>query len=197
MALNNQRVIGLDAFKGWAIVFMLLYHISYDLNYFSYIEIDMHRDSFWIYSRYLIVSMFLLAVGMSLSLGHHTKIQWHKVYRRILFLGGASLLITISTSIIFPQTWVYFGILHFILLASVMGLVFIPYPFLSFSVAFIILLGHILGWLHLHWLFFFIKRTSFSTSIYRRLSRSSPLVCCCTYRDWYWQQGLYSHSIPK
>ena len=136
---------------------MALYHLSYDLNHFEYINIDMNHDMFWIYARYIIVTMFLLSAGMSLVIAHKSHVKWTKVRKRILFLGGASALISIVTYIVFPQTWVYFGILHFILFASLVGLLFLPYPLFSLIVAFIMLMGSQMGWLDMHWLFSFLQ----------------------------------------
>ena len=91
--MPTTRLVGLDIFRGWAILLMVLFHFSYDLNYFKFIHIQMQIDPFWVYARYVIVSMFLLSVGISLALVHRTHIQWHKVYKRTLLLGGASLLV--------------------------------------------------------------------------------------------------------
>jgi len=155
--MQTNRLIELDIFKGWAIVLMVLFHFCYDLNYFKYIHIDLHHDTFWIVARYVIVSMFLLGVGMSLAIAHTPKIQWHKVRKRILLLGGASLLISFATYVVFPHSWVYFGILHFILLASLLGLLFLKHPAVSLFVACVILLGTQMGWLNLHGLFLYLQ----------------------------------------
>ncbi len=157
ISMKNNRLIELDIFKGYAIVLMVLFHLCYDLNYFKYISIDLHRDTFWILARYVIVTMFLLGVGMSLAIAHQSHVKWTKVRKRIFLLGGASALISIVTYIVFPQSWVYFGILHFILVASLVGLLFLPYPLFSLFVAFIMLIGSQMGWLNMHWLFLFLQ----------------------------------------
>ena len=151
--MQTNRIVGLDIFRGWAILLMLLYHFSYDLNHFRIIDIDMDHEPFWVYARYGIVTMFLLSVGISLALTHTPTIQWQKMRKRTLLLGGASLLVSIATYLQFPHTWVYFGILHFILVASWLGLLFLPYPLLALSTALVIFLGSAMGWLHMHGLF--------------------------------------------
>lgn len=151
--MQTNRINSLDIFRGWAIVLMIAYHFSYDLKYFGYISVDLDHDIFWVYSRYVIISMFLVSVGMSLKLAHTPNIKWLKMKRRTLLLGGASLLVSIATYLQFPDTWVYFGILHFILFASWVGLLFLPYPLLALTTAIIIFIGSALGWLHMHALF--------------------------------------------
>jgi len=151
--MKLHRIIGLDVFRGWAIVLMVGYHFCYDLNYFHYIHVHLNHDLFFIYARYLIVSIFLLSVGISLHIVHTPIIRWRSLKKRTLLLGGASILVTLVTYFQFPHSWVYFGILHFILIASWVGLLFLPYPLLTLLTAIIILLASLWGWLDLHWLF--------------------------------------------
>ncbi len=107
---------------------MIIFHFSYDLNYFAFIHIDIIKDWFWVYFRYLIVTIFLLAVGMSLRIVHSPHIRYKSVLRRIVLLGGASLLVTVVTYYQFPRAWVYFGILHLILVSSIIALPFVNHP---------------------------------------------------------------------
>jgi len=151
--MRQNRLLGLDIFRGWAILLMVLFHLAYDLNYFQFIEINLKKDFFWEYARYVIVNMFLFSVGISLALVHTPKIRWKSMYKRTLMLGLASVLVSIATYIQFPHRWVYFGILHFILFASWIGLIFIPFPRLSFLLGFFILLGSYFGFLHTQYLF--------------------------------------------
>jgi len=156
--MTKKRLLGLDVFRGWAILLMLVFHMAYDLNYFKYIHISLHQDIFWVYLRYCIVSIFLLSVGMSLALVHLPVIQWNKMYTRTLYLGIASILVSIVTYIQFPHSWVYFGVLHFILLASWVGLFFLPYPLLTILTAISIFIGSYFGILHMHTLFTFLQK---------------------------------------
>lgn len=151
--MQPNRIIGLDIFKGWAILLMLTYHFIYDLKHFAYISVDLDHDTFWVYTRYVIVSIFLVSVGMNLKLAHTPDIQWQKMKKRTLVLGFASFLVSMGTYLQFPHTWVYFGILHFILVASWIGLLFLHYPGFSLTTALIIFIGSLLGWLHTHGLF--------------------------------------------
>jgi uncharacterized membrane protein len=73
--------------------------------------------------------------------------------KRTLYLGVASILVSVGSYIEFPDTWIYFGILHFILFASWLGLLFVGRPWISLITAIIILIGSYFGWLHTHALF--------------------------------------------
>jgi len=149
MALEAKtRLVGLDVFRGWAIVLMVIFHFAYDLAFFRFIDINPVRDAFWVFFRYVIVSMFMFSVGVSLALVHTPRIRWDRVRRRAVILGAAAAIVTIATRIQSPHAWVYFGILHLIWVASLAGLVFIRFPRMALVVALLIFWGsYDDGWL--------------------------------------------------
>jgi uncharacterized membrane protein len=155
--MKTQRIDGLDIFRGFAILCMVLYHFTYDLNYFSIISIDMNHTSSILLLRYTIMSMFLLSVGMSLTLAHKNSIKWSAIRKRILQLGIASVLVSIATYVVFPNNWVYFGILHFVLLASLITLPLLKFPTLTLALGLLIVLGSATQLLHLHGLYTFLQ----------------------------------------
>jgi len=155
--MRTQRIDGLDIFRGFAILCMVLYHFTYDLNYFSIISVDMNHTPSFLIVRYTIMSMFLVSVGMSLALAHKNMIRWSSVCKRIVQLGFASLAVSIATSVIFPDSWVYFGILHFILLGSLITLPLLKFPKITLILSLLILLGSATQLLHLHQLYGFLQ----------------------------------------
>ena len=138
---------------------MIIFHAAYDLKYFGYLYIDFHGNPFWANFRYVIVSLFLVTMGISLALVHKPKINWLKMRKRTLMLGSASLLISLVTYLQFPNSWIYFGIIHFILFSSWLGLLFLPYPRVTLFTAFFILTGSYFGWLQVHPLYLFFHET--------------------------------------
>ena len=144
---RKTRLIGLDVFRGWAIVLMIVFHFAYDLAFFRLAHFSVVHDPFWVYLRYVIVSIFLVSVGVSLGIVHTPRIRWDKVRRRAWILGGAALIVTIATRIQSPHGWVYFGILHLIFVASLVGLAFVRFPRIALLMAAVILYGSYTGWL--------------------------------------------------
>ncbi len=132
---------------------MVVFHFSFDLNNFHYIYIDIKHGLDWRYFRYTIVTMFVFSAGISLYLANKNGINFAKLKKRVLVLSGASLLVTIGSYTQFPDTWIYFGILHFFLFSSIFGLIFLKFPKLSFVVGLGIVIGYASGVLHMHWLF--------------------------------------------
>jgi uncharacterized membrane protein len=123
--VSTQRIYWLDRWRGIALLLMILYHFSYDLNYFGYTHFRLNTDLFWVHFRHLIVSMFLFAVGVSLVIVHGRRIRWDSLRRRALLLGLAAGAITLVSLRLFPHSWIYFGIIHFILVASFLALPFV------------------------------------------------------------------------
>ncbi|WP_297443072.1 heparan-alpha-glucosaminide N-acetyltransferase [Sulfurimonas sp.] len=148
-----MRYLQLDFIRGLAIIFMIIFHLSFDLNNFHFINIDIYHAKEWHYYRMLIVSMFILCVGISLALVNENGIKIKKEFKRFIFLSFASLMITFASLITFAQSWIYFGVLHFITVASVLALAFVRYEWLSLIVGVLIVLLFNLGIINMHWLY--------------------------------------------
>ncbi len=156
--MSKQRLHYLDVTRGIAIILMVIYHFCFDLDNFQLIQIEMDTNPLWRGFRFLIITLFLSTMGMSLALTHAKGICWHCLKKRSLLLGGAAILVSIASYLQFPQTWIYFGILHFILFASWLGLYFVGKPWLSLITAIIILMGSVFSWLHTDALFSLVQQ---------------------------------------
>jgi len=147
------RLIGIDIFRGWAILLMVVFHFSYDLQHFNIIDFHIQTNTFFQWFRFLIVTMFLLIVGVSLKLTHLHGINWKALKKRTLLLGSASIAVTIGSYIEFPNTWIYFGILHFVLVASFITLPLLNRPFIALFIAISTFIAFHLDFLNMHGLF--------------------------------------------
>jgi len=159
--VKTKRIDGLDIFRGFAILAMILYHFTYDLNYFRIISLDMNHTLATLVIRYTIISIFLLSMGMSLALVHNRAIKWSSIRKRILQLGLASLLVTVATYIVFPTSWIYFGILHFILVASLITVMLLKFPKVILLLTLVILIGSVMHVLNMNWLYALLKEPLF------------------------------------
>lgn len=115
----------LDAGRGFAIFLMFVYHFSYDLNYYGYIQQSFTQDPFWISFRTLIVTLFLTIMGISLYLASYRGLHKKRFRQRLFLLLFYAALVSIGSWTMFPKAMIIFGILHFIAVASVLGLLFI------------------------------------------------------------------------
>lgn len=133
----------LDWLRGIAILLMVIYHFCYDLFYFDYIDTAFGKG-YWIPFRYVIVILFLSLVGTSLVLSSGKKKLSRGFITRALKLLLACVFVTASSYFIAPNKITVFGILHFILFASFLGLFFVDRPKLSLLLGIVIFtVGHI------------------------------------------------------
>lgn len=116
-----RRLAIVDVLRGFAVAQMIVYHFIYDLNYFGWISVAMNRDQPWIGWRTAIVSQFLLLVGVSLVLRAAYRPDWQDFARRWLQVAGAAVLVSAGSWLMFGPRWIFFGILHFIAAALLIG----------------------------------------------------------------------------
>lgn len=121
----RPRLAIIDMARGVAIIAMMAYHLCWDLSYFRFIAPDVGRDPFWVVIARTILFSFMFLVGVGLVLGHGRGIRWARFWRRFLLLLAGSLAITLATYLAFPDSFVYFGVLHAITLLSLMALPFV------------------------------------------------------------------------
>lgn len=134
------RLVTVDFLRGFSILLMIVFHFCFDLNHFDFIDIDIYHGDFWHYFRWFILTLFIFISGYTLSLVHSKKIVWTKAFRRSRELFVLSLLITAVTYSLFPNTWVYFGVLHFFTLATLFVLPLVYFPKTA------LILALVLGW---------------------------------------------------
>ena len=130
-AQQSTRYLSVDILRGVAIVMMIAFHFTYDLNYFHFVTADFYHDPFWLNFRTLILSLFLVLVGFSLQLAAAHKLNYRRHLRRLALLIGAAVAVTVGSFLIFPDMVILFGVLHFIALASVLGLLFLRFYWIN------------------------------------------------------------------
>jgi uncharacterized membrane protein len=125
VAIPYQRLVMIDGLRGLAIVMMVVFHLCYDLSYFGLADFDFYHDSFWLNARTVILSLFLFLVGVSLVLATARRLNIRRYLFRLGYLVVAALLVSLTTWWMFGERFVFFGVLHFIVLASILGLLFV------------------------------------------------------------------------
>ncbi|MBI5040610.1 MAG: DUF1624 domain-containing protein, partial [Gammaproteobacteria bacterium] len=71
---------------------------------------------------------------ISLTLATHSGLRRKSFLTRLGALAGCAVLISVSSYFIFGPRWIFFGVLHFIAVASVLGLGFVRRPRLALVV---------------------------------------------------------------
>lgn len=113
---NHTRYDAIDALRGVAIVWMTAFHFCFDLNHFGWIRQQMLTDPFWTVQRTLIVSLFLFCAGFSQAVALSRCAPGVRFgagfWRRWAQVAGAALLVSAGSWWMFPQSFIYFGVLH-------------------------------------------------------------------------------------
>ncbi len=145
--MESKRFSIVDEIRGFAIGLMIFFHFSFDLNIFKLVNIDFSNNWFWWILPRIIVFLFFLSVGLSLGITHTPKIQWKKFWKRFFKILILALIISVTTYVIYPDKWIYFGTLHCIALCSLLVIPFLKKPYLCFLISLVLFLPSIfLDW---------------------------------------------------
>ena len=114
VAQPGGRFHRLDALRGVAIVWMVAFHFAFDLNYFGWLQPPHHftRDALWTTQRTLIVSLFLLCAGAGQAVALQAGMGWPRFWRRWAQVAGCAVLVSVGSALMFPRSWISFGVLH-------------------------------------------------------------------------------------
>jgi len=126
---RTRRIAAIDIAKGVAILAMVVYHFSWDLSAYQLIGADVGADPGWRIFARSIAATFLFLVGVNLVLANRHGVRPGPYARRLAIILGAALLVTAATWYLFgPNGFVFFGILHLIVVASILGVPFLYAP---------------------------------------------------------------------
>lgn len=122
------RIGLLDTLRGIALLAMASYHGTWDFEFFGYLDPGT-AETGWlkIYAR-VIASTFLFMAGFSLVLANWPKVRWPSYGKRLAMIVASAAAISLVTFIGMPDEWIFFGILHSIAAASIIGLLFLRLP---------------------------------------------------------------------
>lgn len=123
-----ERWPALDAARGAAIVAMVAYHLAWDLSFVRLIATDILEHPAWQLFARAIAASFLTLVGIGLILAHREGVRWRRFLRRLAGIAAAALGVTVVTWFMFPDQYIFFGILHSIAISSLLGLAFLRAP---------------------------------------------------------------------
>ncbi len=130
---TSARVAAVDALRGIAIVAMIAYHFSFDLRLFGLARLDFEGDPFWLGARAAIVSTFLGLVGVSVVLARNAGVSAAQRWKRTATIAACALAVSVASWLAFPTSYIWFGILHCIAVASVVAWPFTRLPRIAFA----------------------------------------------------------------
>ena len=113
---------------------MFVYHFSFDLRYYRVIGSDFEHDPFWLGFRAIIVVSFMALVGISLVLADRAGASTAHFWKRIGVIAACAVAASIGSYVLFPRTFIYFGILHCIAVASILAWPTVRRPLVAFVI---------------------------------------------------------------
>jgi len=105
--------------RGFAILLMFIYHFSWDLTYFRFADFGIVTDPYWIWFARFIAGLILLVMGMGQAIAFEQGFNRKKFFKRLAIISTSAAAVSLATYQIDPATFVFFGILHHIALASI------------------------------------------------------------------------------
>lgn len=126
--IRSKRLIWLDAARTIALGAMIFFHFFRDLELFGYLDAGTTSEGGWAVFARLTAGTFVFLSGISLVLAHNTGFRFMAWVRRFLRIVAAAALVSAATYLAFPGQFIYFGILHLIAVASVLGIVLLRAP---------------------------------------------------------------------
>jgi uncharacterized membrane protein len=109
---KTQRFDAVDALRGFAMVWMTVFHFCFDLNHFGYWRQNFLVDPFWSGQRTAILSLFLFTAGLGQAVAVHQGQSWHRFWRRWAQVAVCALMVSAGSYLMYPSTFIYFGVLH-------------------------------------------------------------------------------------
>lgn len=126
---------------------MFAYHFCFDLRFYRVTAWDFEHDPFWLGFRALIVTSFMLLVGVSLVLADRAGTTPSHFWKRIGIIAACAAAASAGSFLVFPRTFIYFGILHSIAVASILAWPLVRRPALALAVGVaLIVAGLTLKW---------------------------------------------------
>lgn len=122
------RIPVVDVVRGAAIAGVVVFHLVWDLAFLNLTSSALASHTFWLAFGRGLAGTFMLLVGVSLVLAARRGLDGRLFRRRLAILALAALAITVITRLAFPTAFVYFGILHAIAVASLLGVPLLRLP---------------------------------------------------------------------
>ena len=120
-----MRIFLLDIARGVCVLAMIAYHFCWDLGYFGFIDLRTITQGLGLFIAQLIGLSFITIAGISsriLTLSGNFKKKFLKRFFKLIFISAV---ISVATFMLNENSFIFFGIIHFLSVCSIISLVLI------------------------------------------------------------------------
>jgi len=110
--MSTTRYQWVDALRGLAMVWMTMFHFCFDLANAGLLQANFYQDPRWTVQRTCILSLFLLCAGAGQAIALAQAQTRQRFGKRWLHIAGCALLVSAGSYLMFPNSFIYFGVLH-------------------------------------------------------------------------------------
>lgn len=125
---GSRRLPLVDVARGALLLAMASYHFSWDLANVRLVGWGVAVDPLWRAYAAAIAGSFLFLSGLSFRLAERGGLDPLRYGMRLARIALAAAAVSVGTYIVFPDSWVFFGILHMMLLASLLAPLLVRLP---------------------------------------------------------------------
>jgi len=147
--VSEKRLIEVDAFRGIAIIAMVIFHAVFDYVFFVSPSFNLFSGPWFWVGRFAACSfVFLAGAALYLRL-YRKKITGDErvadLIQRGIFLLVLGFVITLFTLLFFPDYPIWFGVLHLLGLATLLSIPLVKRPRLALALGLFIAVMGVLG----------------------------------------------------
>jgi uncharacterized membrane protein len=148
--LRSDRLWEIDAWRGIAILMMIVYHTMWNLQSLAGYDIGV-RSGFWRLFQIATAGLFTILVGVSLTLSYNRAREVSpagSLWSRYAIRGAAiftwgMVISGVSLAVLGPERYVRFGVLHLIGLSIILAYPLLRFKWLNLGLAVVLIVA---GW---------------------------------------------------
>ena len=120
-----MRFFLIDVSRGFSVLAMICYHFYWDLGYFGFTDLEAVTQGVSLLAAQLIGISFITIAGISgrvLTFSNNFKAKFSKRIGRLIIISA---MISIVTFLLDNNNFIFFGILHFLVICSIISLILV------------------------------------------------------------------------
>ena len=121
------RIHLLDILRGVSVIAMMVYHFMWDLGYFKFIELEIVTRGLFLFFAQCVGASFIIISGISFGILILNDKYRKKFLKRLSVLISICMIITSVTFLMNPNSFIFFGILHFLATCSIISFLLIRF----------------------------------------------------------------------